>query len=866
MMVYSSAGYANFIIKDVIPIFRQTCIKRRLFLIRRIISSFFDKKWTVLVFLTVLPLLVVTSLTEATENRAYIAFHDGPAERYIVFLPEGSDYPWPDQILHRYRLIPALLVCSTLDDLLNWLKSNPGAIIQPDNNYQLSLASESVEMLPPQEIHAKDVVKAQVLHDEGINGSGVRIGIIDTGIYEDHMELAGKIVAEESFVLEKFGYSQDITDPSPNQPHGTEVAGVAAGKTIGIAPGAELVSAKIFHEGVGGNAGECSEETTSALLAAIEYAIEEGCDIINLSFAQYHNLVDDERAAIVDYFTRNYGVIFCVAAGNEGRLPYCSGTIGNPGSAFQAITVAAYCVGAEQMASFSGTGPRPDYTMKPDITAPGVCVVAPSDNSDSYSGFSGTSAASPVVAGAAALLIQYMEQNNLAYSPGTIKAALLNGAVEITAGNATVPPDYQGAGLLNVENAWNNLVSANVIGTEKDLLASFPERLPFRPFTTLFTGESVSFNATIISSRKTTATVTLEGLPPEFISFPEVIELADSVRLPIEFSIPKDAGLGHYSGKLIVVDECKTITAFQLEFDVKEPRNRVLFDEKHTILTYRPYTGTGSWGDNNFLSGMFREYAEALIERNISITPFREGLLTTGLLENYDALVLANPCSWVVDKYTDWLDPEQLSCIYASYDSSEYDAIENFVKEQGGGLLVFTLGSETVNVEALNGLLTRFGISLSSDESFEYALVQNYNNNLPFLEGIYGYTHYGSTVSVETASGAFEAAYLNNQVVAAGNYYPSSEGKILVFATDYPFINMGMEELFHSNSSNNILAMQVTEWACDNSAIQPQKEAKNAVIDLFSPVFLFFEVLVATILIEMLGKSYRGIKQYYLLR
>ncbi|MHA2297774.1 MAG: S8 family serine peptidase [Candidatus Hodarchaeales archaeon] len=838
MRVLANVSCLNYLIKHLLK-FSEKSIKKKAFLtMKQCHTSIFGKKWIILIFLAILPPLLVSG-TVPEENKLCTTLDDLTPRRYMVFLPNGMDYPWPDQILHRYKLLPALLVLSTPVDLAEWSNSNQGVIVQPDNNYQQSLASQSVDMFSSQNVSAIDFVGVQSIHEAGINGSDVRIGIIDTGIYGDHIEIAGKVVSEKSFVLKKFGYSQDIIDPSPNNPHGTKVAGIAAGKTIGIAPGAELVSVKIFHDEIRGNANEDSEETTSALLAAIEYAVEEGCDVINLSIGQYHNLVDDGRAAIVDYFSKNYGVIFCVAAGNEGRLPFCSGTVSNPGSAFQAITVAACGIEVGLMAPFSGTGPRPDYTMKPDIVAPGVFVCAPNDNSDGYCGFSGTSAASPVVAGAAALMIQYLREKNLDYDPGTVKAALLNGAEKMTYKNTTIPPDYQGAGLLNVENAWNCLISANTTGNNVNLLASLPESLPFRPFTTLFTGESVAFNATVVSSKKVTATVSLAGIPLDFVTFPDTIELADSTRLPVSFTIPESAEPGHYAGNLTVIYGSKTSTVFSLEFYLKRPEKRVLFDEKHTVLTYRPHTGTGSWGDNNFLSGMFREYATTLIERNISITPFREGLLTSNLLERYDALVLANPCSWIVDRYTDWLSSDQLTCNQSIYDITEYDAIENFVKKKGGGLLIFTLGSETVSVETLNDLLNRFGIDLSSEASSGYGLARNHYTNLPFLEGVSSYTHYGSTFSIIASSGAFEVAYLDEQLVAAGNYYPDSNGRIIVFGTDYPFTNMGMNELFHSDSNNKLLSIQVTGWTCnDSSFAHPVTAAKKGFITSLPPFML----------------------------
>ncbi|MFW9995326.1 MAG: S8 family serine peptidase [Candidatus Odinarchaeota archaeon] len=781
--------------------------------------------------------------------------------RYIVFLPGGGmEYPWPEQVLYRYKLLPAILVKSSTEKLFNWLKKVPEAKAYPDMSYMQDFATMEEQTSSSAGVDTRDTVKAQAFYTAGINGTGVRIGIIDTGIYRDHVELAGKVVAEKSFVNTTFGYSEDVIETDDIDGHGTQVAGIAAGKNIGIAPGAELVSAKIFHGDVLGNANERGEETTSALLAAIEYCVEQECDVINLSIGQYHNLVDDQRAAILDNFSINHNVIFCVAGGNAGYIPYCSGTIGNPGSSFQAITVAAYNTGTGRMASFSGSGPRSDYTMKPDISAPGVSINAPT-KTGSYAGFSGTSAATPVVSGAVALLIHYLNENSLDYNAGTIKAAIINGAEELKAAGQPLPPDYQGAGLLDVENSWNVLSSAGSTGMEVDLLAKLPKQLPFRPFTALFTGESISFNATVISSRNVIATVIVEGLPPEFIAFPSTIELCDSTRLPVTFTIPETATPGQYSGNLTILYGSDINTSIFLDFELKKPQKRLLFDEKHTVLTYRPYTSIDSWGNTNFLSGMFREYAAALIAQDIAITPFQGGMITTSLLERYDGLILVNPCSWITDKYIDWVDPEQLTYNYAAIYTSEYEAIESFVKKQGGGLLVFTLGSETVNVKAVNELIQRFGITLTDSQSSNYALVEDFTSNISFLEGVTGYSHFGSTLKL-TAGGenSFDVAHQETRLVAAGNYYNSSKGRVLVFSTDYLINNIGMFELLHPGSSNKLLAVQATEWVCESSGFEPPKNTGDNVIGLHFVFTLCFLFLTGSFLVIRKKLQFNGRK------
>ncbi|MHA1167017.1 MAG: S8 family peptidase [Candidatus Hodarchaeales archaeon] len=741
--------------------------------------------------------------------------------RFIVFFPDKAiNYPYSEDIVYEYKVIPAVVVETSYQRIIDWKKTAPGTRIYPDRTYYRSLAS--LKSVDSTAVDAGSIVGSQPLHSIGLNGSGVRIGVIDTGIYKDHFELTGKVVAEKSFVLTSLGYSTDVIDPSPNHPHGTEVASVAAGWNIGIAPAAELVNAKIFQSGVLGNANEDSEETTSALIAAIDYCVEQGCDIINLSIGQYHNLVDDARGEAIDFVTTNYGVVFCIAAGNEGENPYSRGTLGNPGSAFQAVTVAAYHSIAGEIAVFSGTGPKPDYTMKPDISAPGVSVnCATTSGPGSYTSFSGTSAATPVVAGAAAILIQQLQDRALTYTPGTVKASLLKGAVDILKDGEPLPADQQGAGLLNITNSFGILDEASVIGNEVDLLASLPGKLPFAPFTTLFKGQTLSFNATVASSMTKNVDITIKDIPADFIAIDNSSIVANSTRVPISFTIPETASVGYYSGQIIVESSPAMNTTFDLAFEVKEATHRVLFDEKHVVITYRPYTGTGSWGDTCFLSGMFSSYASGLIARDIAITPFREGTITEELLSGYDALILANPASWVTDKYTDWIDPETLSHTYAAYTEAEYDAIENFVKVEGGGLLVMTLGSETVNITAVNSLVERFGISISNQQSTGYSLITDLITDYSFFTGITGYSHYGTSLSL---TAGFVAAYKGQDIVAAGNYYDNSKGRVMVFTTDFPFNDYGFNERYHvGDSNNNLLAVQITEWIFSDSDFDPRE-------------------------------------------
>ena len=152
------------------------------------------------------------------------------------------------------------------------------------------------------------------------------------------------------------------------------------------------------------------------------------------------------------------GVLFVIAAGNEGRTG--DRTVGSPGSAEAALTVGAVDR-QDRLADFSSRGPRiGDYGVKPDVTAPGVDIVAarakgtgigtPVDAN--YTALSGTSMATPHVAGAAALL----KQQHPDWTGQRLKDALIGTAKHVDGYSAF----EQGAGRIDVDRATTQAVTA----------------------------------------------------------------------------------------------------------------------------------------------------------------------------------------------------------------------------------------------------------------------------------------------------------------------------------------------------------------------------------------------------------------------
>ncbi|WP_449338116.1 S8 family peptidase [Streptomyces griseus] len=287
----------------------------------------------------------------------------------------------------------------------------------------------------------------------GFTGKGVKIAVLDTGTDTTHPDLKGQVLAEKNF--------SDAKDTKDRVGHGTHVASIAAGtgaksggKFKGVAPDAKLLAGKVLDdEGYGDDSG---------ILTGMEWAVAQGADIVNLSLGGMDTPEVDPLEAAVDKLSAEKGVLFAIAAGNEGDG---AGTVGSPGSADAALTVGAVD-DKDQLADFSSRGPRiGDGAIKPDVTAPGVdttAAIAPGsliarevgEKPAGYATISGTSMATPHVAGAAALLKQQHPDWTYAELKGALTASTKPGAYN---------PFQQGSGRIAVDRAIAQTVIAEPV-------------------------------------------------------------------------------------------------------------------------------------------------------------------------------------------------------------------------------------------------------------------------------------------------------------------------------------------------------------------------------------------------------------------
>ncbi len=272
-------------------------------------------------------------------------------------------------------------------------------------------------------------IRAEKVWDElGFTGSGIKVGIADTGIRSTHVDLSGKIILQATFDLD--GNIIDAASAPDNDGHGTHVAGIvaggnASGKYTGVAPSASLLIAKVFNNNPIPSASHLS------IAAGGEWLITNGAGIINLSLGGTAGTADLTFKALVDIWDQDLDTLVVAAIGNDGPN---SGTTSSPGNVPNALGIGSVDSidniydGPPGLNEGSSRGPifwsSIEYT-KPDVCAPGVSILSTFNNSDtSYGIGTGTSMACPHAAGVAALMLQA----NPSLDNSSIKTILKNTA------------------------------------------------------------------------------------------------------------------------------------------------------------------------------------------------------------------------------------------------------------------------------------------------------------------------------------------------------------------------------------------------------------------------------------------------------
>ena len=257
---------------------------------------------------------------------------------------------------------------------------------------------------------------------EKTKGEGIKVAILDTGIDLNHPDLITNIKKTANFTRSHRGV-EDV------QGHGTHVAGIVAGVDndrgiIGVAPHAEIYAAKVL-----GDNGSGSYED---IIEGIEWARKNKVDIINMSLGTHIKPPKKFHDAIKRAYED--GIILIAATGNENTK------VGYPAKYDEVLAVSAIDRDFER-ANFS------NYGLKNEIIAPGVDILSTYRNGK-YAKLSGTSMATPIITGAAALLASYIKKRTHQLpTVETVHRVIQESAVDL--GKKGKDHEF-GAGLINL--------------------------------------------------------------------------------------------------------------------------------------------------------------------------------------------------------------------------------------------------------------------------------------------------------------------------------------------------------------------------------------------------------------------------------
>jgi subtilisin family serine protease len=455
--------------------------------------------------------LTVLALGAASPSRLVEEARGGDHVQVVVALESPSLAYAPESAAHiasEQRAFRRALARELPDARTRWqyrLVANGFAVVLPEKQVSRLRGLPGVRDVfdsaryVPQLDSTPQAIGAPGLWGAGLDtaGQGVKIGIIDTGIDHAHpfFDPAGyampagfpkgqtrftnaKVIVARAFPPPTAQYPRaGVPVDGDNSSHGTHVAGIAAGNPRTQAPGGRVVSGIApraylgnYKALVGTDSGLSPNGNAPELVAAIEAAVRDGMDVLNLSIGEPEIEPRRDVVALALDAAAAAGVVSVVAAGNDFN-DLGAGTVSSPANSAATITVAAFAVGGSGSspgthADFSSVGPTAiSLRQKPDVAAPGVDVL--SAVPEGWASQSGTSMASPHVAGAAALLVQ----RHPAWTPAQVKSALVQSGTDgRVSGSGAAGPEYQGGGIVALARADQPLIFAEPTGVSFGLV------------------------------------------------------------------------------------------------------------------------------------------------------------------------------------------------------------------------------------------------------------------------------------------------------------------------------------------------------------------------------------------------------------
>ncbi len=390
-----------------------------------------------------------------------LTYEDMPLDAYYVMQLEQSGIKIENK-LRWFNAVTAYLSPGQVSSLaaLPFVKSVKPVIVFKFNkiNSEQKTGMNKISAFPEKIDYGHSYIQEKlsdipIVHSKGINGSGVLVGILDDGfMWRDHESLVSrKVEAEYNFVFHTVSTAPQPGDALDSGVHGTYVFSIIGGykdsTIIGVAYNATFVLAKTEDD----RSEKHIEEDNYA--AALQWMDSLGVDITTSSLG--YNIFDTgtnytyadmngnttivTKAAELAY---QRGILVLNAAGNEGDTKWKY--VDAPADGFHVIAVGSVD-STNAVSAFSSRGPTYDGRIKPDVVAMGEAVFgAYAPSYDSYVFEQGTSAATPIAGGVAALLLSaYPNLTN-----AQARYILLR-----TAGNYNTPNNDRGYGLISAERA-----------------------------------------------------------------------------------------------------------------------------------------------------------------------------------------------------------------------------------------------------------------------------------------------------------------------------------------------------------------------------------------------------------------------------
>ena len=395
-----------------------------------------------------------------------VDFHDLPVPRaYLTRLEElGAEVVWPSRWLNAASVRAPVEVLQRIARLPFVQRLEP---VRRGRRAELRLVSGAARLDIAEGRWYEydygnsqgqlDEIRVPEAHQRGWTGAGVIVAMLDTGYWREHPAFeniisSGRLLAQWDFVNNDPETGNEPGDDEGQHFHGTVtwsvLAGFAPKQLIGPAFGADFLLAK-------------TEDVTAELpieednwVAAAEWADQQGADIISSSLAyidwyEYSDMDGNTATTTIGAdIAASRGIVVCSAAGNYGTQDWYY--IGAPADGDEVITVGAMRPGGEMWVD-SSHGPTYDGRTKPEVVARGdetFCAIPPGFGHGApdsiYWSISGTSVSTPLVAGAAALLLEAHPD----WTP-----AMVRGALKLTADNADNPDNHRGWGLIDVVEA-----------------------------------------------------------------------------------------------------------------------------------------------------------------------------------------------------------------------------------------------------------------------------------------------------------------------------------------------------------------------------------------------------------------------------